>query len=165
MAWLSKVFTYCLEMWVGKGSINEALGRIETMQAEIERLRNIQREATIAEAHSSALRRDLCMEVGVDNSVHAAEDLRGPRDDNVDPPLSQVHSHTMGPNDATHLSASTPSGSKNDSVVLPTNVIEKTDRSIPAFSAPSLTPPHLHLVPAMYLILVTACLVLLLVIL
>jgi hypothetical protein len=60
VAYLARVFTYCLEMWVGKGSVNEALSRIERLNHEVERLRFIQRGAQEAEVDTSLLQQDLC---------------------------------------------------------------------------------------------------------
>ena len=139
VAWLSKVFTYCLDMWVGKGSINEALSRIDTMQGEIERLQDIQREATMAEAHASALRRDLCTEVGVANVAKDSSDFPVPSPQSP----SRAHARNTRPNRVTSTGSDNPDEVNDDQVVLPIPPVENMDDTLSSYPAraPALVPP------------------------
>ncbi len=71
VAWLTRVLVYCLDMWIGKGSLHAAVTLADKLSAELTRLRVIEKGASRLESDARLLEHALCqVEAGKDIMLH-----------------------------------------------------------------------------------------------
>jgi len=60
IAWLTRMLGYCLDMWVGKGSLQSARSNVEALTAELAHLRVVEKGASRLETDTHLLQQALC---------------------------------------------------------------------------------------------------------